>query len=796
MRSTLFVLALVFILFLAGCTTAQKTAVKSSCKVKIMYKPGVSEVQEYVTIEEGKAHYTNDKVGKLAYEARIKVEKVEGNKVTLKIDTLKEEVARLDQLSSGSSTQVAKGGKTYFNILTVQSIDCPAPVPQPPSTQCSQDSDCKNAKGKVCEEGRCVAPPECKEDDDCKKSGLFCIGGNCEVKSCKTDEGCGKEGYICESNICKKAECSQDNDCKDKKWKSCQNSRCAPPPECKEDSDCGKPGLVCQEGKCEAFKERCEDVDDPDDILDKRGLVIANNKNYPDECADKTRVRQFSCFDNKLVISKPLPCNKGHVCSDGACVSEEAAEQPSCQDDDQNNLPDRKGVVIVDNQKYYDSCAGKSTVVEYGCSDGKLVEKPIDCDPGLVCSDGICTQEIDGSKPGGELPSIVEPEPDIEPEPRPSGESFCTDTDGGEVLSTRGTARDGIRENGQETRVREKTDECKGVYKVYEYLCDSGSLIARELECPSGQACDNGQCVDAESVEFDFCTDSDIGKDYKTKGTTEAGRKTAADTILSSEKFEDKCVDEQTIKEYYCSDTSKTGVEAKCPAGEKCVDGACISKTASACEETDDGKNINKKGTTEVKQNSFVLSIDSDSCVDEKTVNEFYCDNGTRSVEAVVCAEDQICKDGECVAKPPEKKSLTIQLNKGWNLFSIPFDNAQISSTCEGFTPVETWHYDITKWIHPSSLEAGKGYWFNSKTDCSISVQGDNFDINDLELKKGWNQIGSSSEKEEFSELLKSCDVTFDTRGYNAGTKKYVKAEKNIPGEGYFVQVGSECKLE
>ncbi len=499
-------------------------------------------------------------------------------------------------------------------------------------------------------------------------------------------------------------------------------------------------------------------------------LTVGAEQEFQDACSGgQVQERICSSVAGEGVRSDYISCGSGKTCNGGRCIIEIIAI-PQCIDTDGGNI-NQKGSVTRGNT-LWDECVDENTVREFSCSGLSRVNTTVACGAGNRCNDGKCVGL-----------ALID---------------FCIDSDNGETLTTKGTTRTGVRnpETLTETEVNEQTDYCFGSNDVVnEYVCDGSNRLLREKPCPAGTACSDGACVAAAATVF--CTENDGGREYNIKGTTEVGTKNAAGVIISTELFQDTCTGDKTLKEYYCLGTAKNSVETTCSPNERCYNGACTGGIAIVCTDSDSGIGTSKKGTVEVKQNNVVMTSNTDACVNEKTVNEYSCLGNAQSLSSVACEQGQICKDGACVTSGQENKK-ALEFSKGWNLFSIPFKNAKVSTTCEGFDLVKKrWYYDskAKQWAHPVNLEEGKGYWFKTKEDCTVDVSGDSFDISGLELNKGWNQIGSSSQKEEFDSLLASCDVTHGPWGYNTEDKKYEKADKVLVGKGYFVKVSEACKL-
>lgn len=152
-------------------------------------------------------------------------------------------------------------------------------------------------------------------------------------------------------------------------------------------------------------------------------------------------------------------------------------------------------------------------------------------------------------------------------------EDTCNDNDGGEDIYTYGVTRVERRDG----TASQQYDSCLNLKTLKEYVCEGNDYVReKKIDCPSGTVCYGGVCKDAESVVLDFCEEDDNGRFYNVSGITEVGKRTGSGRVLSSEEFEDKCLDERTLKEYFCSGDEKVGVETKCSPNEKCFEGACL----------------------------------------------------------------------------------------------------------------------------------------------------------------------------------------------------------------------------
>jgi len=136
-----------------------------------------------------------------------------------------------------------------------------------------------------------------------------------------------------------------------------------------------------------------------------------------------------------------------------------------------------------------------------------------------------------------------------------------------------------------------------------------------------------------------YCTDSDGGLNYYTKGVTK----------LSWYSREDRCTsDGKKVIEYYCSGNALIGKMYTCPNG--CKDGACISiatiavqtnQTNQTCEDSDGGKNYYVKGNASGSNGIF-----TDYCIMNDTLVEYYCSGDLVLPEYHMCDR---CLNGACI---------------------------------------------------------------------------------------------------------------------------------------------------
>ncbi len=150
------------------------------------------------------------------------------------------------------------------------------------------------------------------------------------------------------------------------------------------------------------------------------------------------------------------------------------------------------------------------------------------------------------------------------------------------------------------------------------------------------------------------CVDSDGGKEYEEKGTTQGIMWTSQSSGVK--EYTDSCKDSTSLQEYRCvaADGTTDGTAfayfntVTCTQGY-CLDGACVS----GCYDTD-GSNFNTLGTvifggTEYTDTCCTDGVECAGYTDSGHVKEYTCSNGRQSVVYPSCTTGKTCVDGACV---------------------------------------------------------------------------------------------------------------------------------------------------
>ena len=337
-------------------------------------------------------------------------------------------------------------------------------------------------------------------------------------------------------------------------------------------------GYICSEGAC--ITVPCEDTDEGNDIYEK-GTVTKGEEEYTDYCIDNSVV-EYYCANNEInsIVSG---CPDDYSCSDGACVL------TVCEDTEDGRDVSVAGTVTKDNKSYTDYCFDSEQVVEYYCKDdGEVASTYISCSSGYVCSGGVCTAS-----------------------------TGCIDSDLGQEKYTKGTISKGTTSY---------EDYCFDGDTVKEYYCSGGEIYWNYLDCLSGYGCSNGRCV-YTGLE---CDDTDDGQDRYEKGTVTG----------DGDTYTDYCLDDDTVREYYCSGDEVSYKSLGCPSGYECSDGKCIS---AICSDSD-GNDVYIYGHVTKGASTY-----NDYCLDSTNVREYWCDGNDVESTTYECPGGYVCSSGKCV---------------------------------------------------------------------------------------------------------------------------------------------------
>jgi hypothetical protein len=146
------------------------------------------------------------------------------------------------------------------------------------------------------------------------------------------------------------------------------------------------------------------------------------------------------------------------------------------------------------------------------------------------------------------------------------------------------------------------------------------------IDPETGKRVTNEELEASEEVVAVICEDSDLNDTFS-KG------------YVSYEDVSwDACLNFSFLNEMECVNNTPSSMFVLCENG--CLDGACRSSPAFSCLDSDGGVNFTSKGFL----NATGFGLLEDSCLDNNTILEYYCDSNS----ALNVSFDCDCFGGEC----------------------------------------------------------------------------------------------------------------------------------------------------
>ena len=146
----------------------------------------------------------------------------------------------------------------------------------------------------------------------------------------------------------------------------------------------------------------------------------------------------------------------------------------------------------------------------------------------------------------------------------------------------------------------------------------------------------------------------------------------------------------------------------------------------------------------------------------------------------------------------PEQISLQLQLQKGWNLVAIPLTMTSYQKALLFPTASSDAFSYSNGYQAATTLSNGVGYWIKFEPDSlgnpqSISLQGFPRTEDTLDVKSGWNLIGSITSSVVTGTIIQlGTTVQSSYYGFKSG---YQQADIIQPGNSYWVKVSTDGKL-
>ncbi|MBI5477068.1 MAG: M6 family metalloprotease domain-containing protein [Ignavibacteriales bacterium] len=139
---------------------------------------------------------------------------------------------------------------------------------------------------------------------------------------------------------------------------------------------------------------------------------------------------------------------------------------------------------------------------------------------------------------------------------------------------------------------------------------------------------------------------------------------------------------------------------------------------------------------------------------------------------------------------------LNMSFDQGWNLFSVPFGNKNLTSSAISMDITQP-AFEFSDGYSPEdTLKLGKGYWIKLDSSKAIILTGDVVASDTVGLKQGWNLIGSLSY--DVTKLnvtaISPMKLNSDLIGYTNPTG-YFNTTALIPGLGYWLKASCDGQL-
>lgn len=145
----------------------------------------------------------------------------------------------------------------------------------------------------------------------------------------------------------------------------------------------------------------------------------------------------------------------------------------------------------------------------------------------------------------------------------------------------------------------------------------------------------------------------------------------------------------------------------------------------------------------------------------------------------------------------PSTITITRTLSQGWNLISVPVNNATMRS--EGALYPTAFFYDTGtaeyQSVSLSALSPGTGYWVGAYADTNITYAGNALDELSMAASDGWNMLGTLSMETATSSLQPDAGLITSVYAYNPEQRIYFAPGILTPGSGNWVDATEACTI-
>ncbi|MDI6803354.1 MAG: M14 family zinc carboxypeptidase [Bacteroidota bacterium] len=137
---------------------------------------------------------------------------------------------------------------------------------------------------------------------------------------------------------------------------------------------------------------------------------------------------------------------------------------------------------------------------------------------------------------------------------------------------------------------------------------------------------------------------------------------------------------------------------------------------------------------------------------------------------------------------------LTVDVNSGWNLVSLPIELEDSSKNNVFPGSISPAYIFSDGYVIKDTLKRGAGYWLKFNSARGYLFAGDELKTDTIDLKAGWNLIGSISQPVGISTLITEPANIIESEfyGYDSG---YRTVQTILPGKGYWVKAKQNGRL-
>jgi len=136
-----------------------------------------------------------------------------------------------------------------------------------------------------------------------------------------------------------------------------------------------------------------------------------------------------------------------------------------------------------------------------------------------------------------------------------------------------------------------------------------------------------------------------------------------------------------------------------------------------------------------------------------------------------------------------------IPVSKNWNLLSIPMELSESRKDSVFPTAVSSaYAFSEGNYQTIDTLKNRVGYWLKFDTTLTIQNEGSPILTDTIDIKTGWNLIGTISDTVNTSSILQIPDGIISSSFYNYESR-YLVATSLIPGKAYWIKANENGKL-